>query len=330
MVGSYHIIIQNSIVKYEFDIKRNITIIKGDSATGKTVLVDMIRDYVSNGSDSGVSLSCPTACRVIEGNTWEDQLATISNSIVFIDEGNSFVSSEHFAGHVKEGQNYYVLVTRENLKNLPYSITEIYGIKSSGKYNDLEPVYHETYRIYEEKLFDLTIGAMISPDIVITEDSNSGYDFFQAVSEDNNGSFECISAGGKSNIFNLISDAQKQSILIIADGAAFGAEIEKICSLMQSNCHLHLYLPESFEWLLLTSDIIKDLPNEQINHPEKYADSCLFFSWERFFTSVITRYTHGTPMEYSKTRLNLYYKHPTIITRILNHIKGINFHSEEE
>lgn len=118
----------------------------------------MIRDYVSNGSDSGVSLSCLTACRVIEGNTWEDQLATISNSIVFIDEGNSFVSSEHFAGHVKEGKNYYVLVTRESLKNLPYSITEIYGIKSSGKYNDLEPVYHETYRIYEEKLFDLTFG----------------------------------------------------------------------------------------------------------------------------------------------------------------------------
>ena len=48
MVGSYHIIIQNSIVKYEFDIKRNITIIKGDSATGKTVLVDMVRDVDSS------------------------------------------------------------------------------------------------------------------------------------------------------------------------------------------------------------------------------------------------------------------------------------------
>ncbi len=77
MVGSYHIIIQNSIVKYEFDIKRNITIIKGDSATGKTVLVDMVREFILNGADSGINLSTSVPCRVIEGNTWEEQLSSI-------------------------------------------------------------------------------------------------------------------------------------------------------------------------------------------------------------------------------------------------------------
>ncbi len=51
LVGAYHVIVQNSIVKYEFDIKRNITVIKGDSAMGKTVLVDMIREYILNGTD---------------------------------------------------------------------------------------------------------------------------------------------------------------------------------------------------------------------------------------------------------------------------------------
>jgi hypothetical protein len=150
MTGAYHTQAANAACKYELNIKRNITILKGDSATGKTVLVDMIRDYVLNGADSGITLNCDIPCRVIEGNTWKEQLAPISGSIVFIDEGNPFVSSDEFAHYVREGKNYYVIVTREKLSNLPYSITEIYGIHSFGKYNDLVPVYHETYHIYEE------------------------------------------------------------------------------------------------------------------------------------------------------------------------------------
>ena len=45
MKGKYHIIVQNSRVKFEFDIKRNITIVRGDSATGKTTLVSLIDTY---------------------------------------------------------------------------------------------------------------------------------------------------------------------------------------------------------------------------------------------------------------------------------------------
>jgi|GEM_PF-4655430 len=41
-----------------------------------------------------------------------------------------------------------IIVTRENLENLPYSIEEIYGICTSGKYANLKQVYHEFYKIY--------------------------------------------------------------------------------------------------------------------------------------------------------------------------------------
>lgn len=43
MKGSHRVIIQNNRLHYEFDIKRNITIIQGDSATGKTTLINMLR-----------------------------------------------------------------------------------------------------------------------------------------------------------------------------------------------------------------------------------------------------------------------------------------------
>ena len=53
MKGKYHIIVQNSRVRFEFDIKRNITIIRGDSATGKTTLVSMIDIHDRLGENSG-------------------------------------------------------------------------------------------------------------------------------------------------------------------------------------------------------------------------------------------------------------------------------------
>lgn len=48
MKGIHHIIVSNGNLKYEFDIKRNITILKGDSATGKTTLIEMIQEYLNH------------------------------------------------------------------------------------------------------------------------------------------------------------------------------------------------------------------------------------------------------------------------------------------
>ena len=42
MKGKYSILVQNNRLRYEFTIYRNITIIRGDSATGKTTLLDLL------------------------------------------------------------------------------------------------------------------------------------------------------------------------------------------------------------------------------------------------------------------------------------------------
>ncbi|MEI3340181.1 MAG: hypothetical protein V8R80_09800 [Eubacterium sp.] len=47
---------------------------------------------------------------------------------MFIDEGNPFVSSVEFAGQIEKSDDSYVIVTREGLANLPYSVEEIFGI----------------------------------------------------------------------------------------------------------------------------------------------------------------------------------------------------------
>ena len=81
---------------------------RSDMGSGKTVLVEMIQEYNLNGSDTGIQLSCEKPCRVIAGNTWKEQLVHIEESIVFIDEGNRFVSSEDFARTIRGSNNYYV------------------------------------------------------------------------------------------------------------------------------------------------------------------------------------------------------------------------------
>lgn len=42
MKGKYSVFVQNNRLRYEFTISRNITIIRGDSATGKTTLLDLL------------------------------------------------------------------------------------------------------------------------------------------------------------------------------------------------------------------------------------------------------------------------------------------------
>ena len=148
MKGMYHIIVQNNKLRYEMDIRRNITIIRGDSATGKTQLINLLEQAAVFGESSGVDVVCQRPCRTLGGNDWNLVLPNIHEQIIFIDEENRLVKSQEFAAAVKASDNYFVIVTREDLPNLPYSVDEIYGIHTSGKYHDLKRTYNELYRIY--------------------------------------------------------------------------------------------------------------------------------------------------------------------------------------
>ena len=147
MKGKHLVTIKNNVLRYQFVIRRNITIIKGDSATGKTTLIDMVREYFENGEQSGVSLQCDKTCIVLEGRQWKILLENIHDAIVFIDEGNLFITTDEFSSAVKKSDNYNVIVTREGLPNLPYSVDEIYVdriLPEKMKYN-LE--YLKTFNI---------------------------------------------------------------------------------------------------------------------------------------------------------------------------------------
>ena len=319
MKGKHRAVIQNSRLHYELEIKRNITVIQGDSATGKTTLINMIRQHENLGDASGVEISCDVACRVLEGQAWELILRNSSGSIFFLDEENAFINTEEFAAAVRQSDNYVVLITRENLYNLPYSVEEIYGLRSAGKYQNTRKVYQQTYRIYspEKEL-------PVKPEHIITEDTNAGYEFFGAVSSENG--LPCVSAGGKTGIHRLLAENAQKASCVIADGAAIGPEMNRLYEVSVRRKNVSLYLPESFEWLILKSGLIDGNEVQEIlDHPEEYIESQEFFSWERFFSRMLMNYTQGTYLQYTKRKLNAVYLHEKNRNEILKTIKGIVF-----
>lgn len=318
MKGSYRVIIQNKDVKYDFTLNRNITIIKGNSATGKTTLVGFIEEFYENGAASGIQLRCEKKCAVLSGRNWQVLINNFKDSIVFIDEGNKFVHSREFARALQNSDNYYVIITRENLVNLPYSVTEIYGIRESGKYAGLKQTYNEFYRIYAGAEIALKNDAST----VLVEDSNSGFQFFKVTFDEKN--YHVISAEGKSNIFSKLNNLPaSEKILVIADGAAFGAEMDRVMRMVTERKNIALYLPESFEWIILKSGII-DGVDKILANPGEYIESAMYFSWERFFTELLVERTQGTFLQYAKKKLNNAYLQEKIKNDIITVMKPVS------
>lgn len=277
----------------------------------------MLRQAENLGESSGIDVISDVPCKILEGSNWKIILENSAGNIFFTDEEGSFVNTEEFASMIRESDNYFVLITRENLYNLPYSADEIYGLHESGKYNDTRKVYQQMYHIYsiEEKF-------PIEPEKIIVEDSNSGYEFFKNISAEKN--IACLSAGEKSNIFSLLKKQSSEEMCVIADGAAIGPEMNRLYKETLKKKNIHLYLPESFEWLILSSGLISDKDiKTMLEEPENYIDSTEYFSWERFFTKLLVTRTEETYLKYSKSKLNSNYLHEKNKERIVNMMQGI-------
>ena len=312
MKGAYEVNIQNKRIRYQFTIKRNITIIRGDSATGKTKLLEMIEAYFQDGRSSGIELKCSVPCIVLHGGDWKQRLSYTHNSIVFIDECNGFIRKEEFAREVNHSDNYFVLVTRDDLPNLSYSVEEIYGIRMSKQYAGLKQTYNEFYHLYGD--YEAVLNNQT--DLLLVEDSNSGFEFFKAFLKDG---ILCDTARGKSNIYRiLLHNKAEEKCTVIADGAAFGAEMERVIQLIEAGRHVALYLPESFEWLILKSDVLDDREVRDIlEHPEKVIESEKYPSWEKYFTKLLISKTEGTYLKYQKDAIGKAYLQDKIGEKII-------------
>lgn len=298
MIGKFDIIIQNRRATYKFTLKRNITILKGNSATGKTLLLDMINTYNSV-MNSGVKVYIDSSIEknvnidVMTLRDWRKKDNIDSKTIYFIDEYYDFVKTDEFAEFITEKGIYVVIINRDKLSNLPYSVDEIYTLNTFDGSHKFKPWYVKNL-------------PQSLPECIITEDEGSGNQFFKKICDKLN--IRCLSAGGNSKILGELKlnyDGGKW--LVVADGAAIGAHITELVSYCE-NKDISFYLPESFEWMLLNSGTVnvKNL-KAKLERTYDYLESKEFKSWERFYTNMIVKGTKMSKHPYSKTVLDDYY-----------------------
>ena len=124
---------------------------------------------------------------------------------------------------------------------------------------------------------------------------------------DKDSGIECFSCGANSAIFNWLKEHKDRKVLVIADRAAFGSEIDRVLKL-QSSANFKLCLPESFEWLVLKSGLIRTGDITLIlETPSDFIESSEYFSWENFFEKYLIENTVTTPFQYAKHEINPIY-----------------------
>lgn len=128
---------------YDIRIDRKFTIIKGNSSTGKTTLCSVVSTELNNPTGA---LETNCNCMVLNNMTWRALVHDNYNaSIVFLaDEDFSDAPSVEFSRRALKSKHYFILITRADLENIPYSVNSIYELHYSGKYTTLRRLYDDS------------------------------------------------------------------------------------------------------------------------------------------------------------------------------------------
>ena len=295
MKGRYLVKISRRNVDYELDIERPVTIIKGNSGTGKTTIIQTLLGFLEQGKKSGakVSITPEVQCSVFTNRThWEQELSSLNNCIIFVDESVDYVYSEGFQKAFCASDNYLVVISRSGEFNcLPYAINSIFELQTSANGTSF---LTRMYRVFEQTKSQLHF------DNVITEDSKSGMEIAKL-------NFKCpvITSNGNGNVMHYVAALEKNvSAAVIVDGAAFGGFIERTLHCAKLQGHTTIFAPESFECILLQTEGYYRYVIEQLTHTWDYCDSATFLTWEQYYTNLLEQKTQTLyGFKYSKNTL---------------------------
>ncbi len=297
MVGKHHFEIENKRIKFVIDIDRKVTVVKGNSGTGKTTLIRMLQGYLAQGNKSGISIKRDTNIPfvVLEAATnWERELAEPESRVIFIDEAVDYIYSKAFQQAFTESNHYVVIISRSgHFNHLPYAIESIYELKTDTNEKIKITKMYRLYNFEEQTL---------QSEAIITEDSNSGAEMMKAI-------FDCsvISAGGNGNVANVLAKHINDNKMVVAvvDGAAYGGFVSQTLSIMRLNQRMKLFAPESFEYMLLCTNSFKRKIEEQLESTWKYCDISKYLTWEQYYTEVLQKLCKEEyGFAYSKSKLH--------------------------
>lgn len=281
--------VESDEFRFHCELKRRITVFRGDSGTGKSSLIEYLSsedDMVDKICDLQI-VPVPNAALAI------NVLESSRNAVVLFDDLR-ITESSNFVKMCSEclvkNNLYVVLINREfsnfdsNRENTKYakisiSVTEIYDFKNDGGVNHwLEPIKLPTTEDYSDV------------DCILVEDKGYGFKFF-----DNYLSNVTKSSDGKSSLLkDTLQNAQRSSkVLVMIDLAGFGChwdQFEKIVLRKYKNVFILPY-SECFEQMLVYSNALNqnEIVKKELKDLHYYANN--FNSWESYFEDLVKRAT---------------------------------------
>lgn len=333
MTGEYRIYVKSKSVVYDFSIRRKITVIVGDSGSGKTRFVSLLK---LSKMRSKVRVECDADVVAVDNllsmyklldTEKENKENGILNKIIYVldeDVCNEILREEKgvkFARAIKEAYGYFILMSRRNFGSLPYSVQEIFEL--SNKLGSVNLTEYTANRVYT-----LTQESPIKPDYIITEDEKVGYRFYKDTLKDKG--VVCISAKSKDKIVKTLLDIPDdfKTLVIIADGAAFGSNIEGVLDIVDFKLRgkvgrkIRILLPESFEYIILASGIIK-VDKTKLVETYNFAESSVYFSWERYYTELLEDESNGMYKK-DKNAIPMFLRNPINIKKFYDFVKEVD------
>lgn len=306
MKGRHIVSVTSRKASYRLELERKISVLKGNSGTGKSSLIRLILEHLEYGKQSGVKISVDSSVSLAvltNISDWPKILSSVHDTVLFIDEDVRYLYGESFQRDLWEADCYAVIVSRSGMFTaLPYSIFGVYELVTERK-----GIHTATtmFRMYEEKhdrkFFNL----------ILTEDSNSGFEMAKYAFETEN--TEVVSAGGNASVLSVLQNLSLThgNICVNVDGAAFGAFIEPVLKYSEVIGNILVSAPESFEYVLLNiSEVKRHFSQDwgKLTRTFDYCDSREYSSWEQYYEDLLKQVTaEHFGFTYSKRKLDAWF-----------------------
>lgn len=118
-----HIILNNNNFNIiDLDLKERITVLSGNSASGKTYIFNLLKKYAKQNDDSNIV--CINSDTVYYVNAIIEKLKTTKKGLIIIDQANEVLKNKDLTEFIRrdfESNNNYILIGRSLSLNTKYT-----------------------------------------------------------------------------------------------------------------------------------------------------------------------------------------------------------------
>lgn len=254
---------------YTLNLERGVTLLCGDSATGKSMLTDIILQYMKSKKGSGVKIECAmpvVTVPYIPNN--KVYFESVAGSLVVLDENTMLDDPLTLQREAVDNGCWLLYITRKDKGSfLSTSVNSVLRVLRTGKMVTAEPMF----KFDMPHRFDWGL---------VTEDSSSGNDFINNVAY-------AESLDGKDKLAERGNSLYYHTYFM--DGAALSGPMRIYYNEYRAG-RLDFILPECFEKILLQSSIFDSNKYVQdvLRDPDgNGANGSGMFTWETFYEKVI-------------------------------------------